>query len=348
MGLRGLLAAATLLTILAARPSFVAAQTTTAAPTERPVPVVTVPTRKLDDGRKLEAVGTGEALRSARVQPAVAGEVAEVSFRAGQRVRAGQPLLRLVDRRQRLDVEMSTARLERARALLARYDATAGTGAVPGAVIDDARSAVRTAEVELKLAQEALAERTVRAPFDGVIGLPQVDPGDRVTPETAIAVVDDRRSLWVAFDLPEADTSRVQAGHAVQATSPALPGVTIDGRLRDFDNRLDPATRSLRVRAELPNAQDRLRPGMSFTVRLQLPGSLQLAVPDVALQFGRDGSFVWVVREGRSQQVPVKLLQRREGVVLIDGPLTEADRVVTEGLQRLRPGRPVQPVEAGP
>lgn len=312
---------------------------------DRPVPVVVASAITADDVLIHEAVGTGQALRSATLQPAVAGEVASVHFEPGQRVRAGQLLLRLVDRRQRLDADLAAARVEQAQRLLARYDATAGTGAVPGSVIDEARSALRLAEVEQALAAEALAERTLRAPFDGVVGLPQVDPGDRVTPDTVVTVLDDRRRLWVAFDLPEPYLARLRSDHPVRATSPALGDAMMAGRVREADNRLDPATRSLRVRAELANDDDRLRPGMSFRVRIEFAGDGHLQLPDLALQWAREGGHVWVVRDGRSEKVPVRLVRRLEGTVLVEGALKAGEPVVVEGVQRLRPGRPVQPVE---
>jgi RND family efflux transporter MFP subunit len=327
------------------------AQTTSAGRSgaaERPVPVVVAPAVAATDALTVEAVGSGEALRSATLQPAVAGEVASLHFKPGDRVRAGQVLLRLVDRRQRLDAELAAARVAQARSLLARYDATAGTGAVPASVIDEARSALRTAEVEQALAEEAIAERVVRAPFDGVVGLPQVDPGDRVTPDSVLTVLDDRRRLWIAFDLPEPYLARLQPGHAVTARSVALGETVVEGRVRELDNRIDASTRRLRVRAEVPNTGDRLRPGMSFAVRLDLPGDRHLQVPDLALQWAREGGHVWVVREARAVQVPVQLVRRREGTVLVDGALRAGEPVVVEGVQRLRPGRAVQVVEPSP
>jgi RND family efflux transporter MFP subunit len=315
---------------------------------ERPVPVVVTPARAARDALDVEAVGTGLARRSATLQPAVAGEVASLHFVAGDRVRAGQPLMKLVDRRQQLDLDLARARVEQARRLLARYDATAGTGAVPGSVIDEARSALRTAEVQQALAAEALAERTLRAPFSGVVGLPQVDPGDRVDTDSVVTVLDDRRQLWLAFDLPEPYLARVQPGHRIEATTAAHDDQIFAGRIEQLDNRIDPATRSLRVRAALPNEDDRLRPGMSFRVRLNLGGAEHLQVPDLALQWDREGGRVWVVREGRSVPVAVQLVRRQEGTVLIDGDLKAGEPVVVEGLQRLRPGRPVQVVGPAP
>ena len=313
----------------------------------QPVPVVTAPVREIEDTLAVDAIGSGQALRSATLQPAVAGEVASLHFKPGDRVRAGQVLLRLVSRRQQLDVDLATARVDSTRRLLARYAGTEGTGAVPGSVIDEARSALQSAEIELALTQEALAERVLRAPFDGVVGLAQVDPGDRVTPDTALLQLDDRRRLLLDFDLPEPYLARVKPGQPVSATSVAYPGRRFEGRLAQIDSRIAPDTRTLRLRAELPNTDDLLRPGMSFQVRLALPGVRQMQVPELALQWGREGGHVWVVRNGQAVQVAVQLVRRLEDTVLVDGALQPGEPVVVEGVQRLRPGRAVAAVNGG-
>ncbi len=128
----------------------------------------------------------------------------------------------------------------------------------------------------------------------------------------------------------------------------AYPGRRFEGQVTQIDNRVDAATRTLRLRAELPNDDDLLRPGMSFKVRLALPGAPHLQVPDLALQWGRDGGHVWVLRDGKAEQVPVQLVRRLEGTVLIDGALQPGEPVVVEGVQRLRPGRAVLVVEPAP
>jgi RND family efflux transporter MFP subunit len=216
---------------------------------------------------------------------------------------------------------------------------------VPGSVIDGARSALQRAEIGLQQARQALADRVLRAPFGGVAGLPQVHAGDRVTPDTVIATLDDRRRVEVAFDLPEAYLARVREGHPVRATSVAHAGREFEGRVTQLDSRVSEQTRALRVRAELPNPDDLLRPGQSFRVRLSLPGAAHIQVPELALQWGRDGAHVWVVRDGQALQVPVRLVRRLDGSVLVDGALQPGEPVVVEGVQRLRPGRAVSVLE---
>lgn len=330
---------------LSAPPAPTAASAQTRPAAEAGVPVVVVPAGAGDDVLTVDAVGTGLALRSATLRPAVAGEVASLHFRAGDRVRSGQRLLQLVDRRERLAADLAAAELDIARRLLARYAGTEGSGAVPGSVIDEVRADLRRAEIALAQAREAVAERVLRAPFDGVVGLPQVDPGDRVTADTVVASLDDRRRLQLAFELPEPYLARVRLGHPVQATSVAFAGRRFEGRVTQIDSRLAEDTRALQLRAELPNAEDLLRPGQSFRVRLSLPGPAHLQVPELALQWGRDGGHVWVLREGKAVQVPAQLVRRLDGTVLIDAALQPGEPVIVEGVQRLRPGRAVQVVE---
>ncbi len=310
------------------------------------VPVVVGPVTQASDRVVLDVLGSGLAARSVTLFPAVAGEVRSLGFSAGQRVQAQQVLLQLDDRQQRLAVDLAEAQLQAAQRLLARYEATRGTGAVPGSVIDEADSGVRLAEINLRQAREALADRTVRAPFAGVVGLAGVERGDRVATDTAITTLDDRRSLQVAFELPELYAARLQRGLALQVSSPAFGERSFDGRLAQIDSRVDAGTRALRLRADVPNEDDLLRPGMSFQVRLTLDGQPYPAVPELALQWGREGSFVWVVRDGQAVQVPARSVRREAGLVLLEGAVQPGEQVVVEGVQRLRAGVAVQVLNA--
>lgn len=315
------------------------------APDAQAVPVVLAPVALRDTGQTLVLPGSGRAPREIALQPAVAGEVERVALRAGRRVAAGELLVQLVDRPQRIAVAQAEAALDAARRLAARYERTESSGAVPASVIDDARHAVRVAELALETAREALADRALRAPFAGVVGLASVSVGDRVGTDTVLGTLDDRRVLWVDFELPEQHLAQLAVGRAVEVSTPAWAGERFAGRVLEVDSRVDATTRAVRVRAEVPNAGDRLRPGMSFEVALGLPGAgPRPAVPELALQWGRDGAHVWAVRDGVARQVPVRVLQRVGAEVWVDAPLADGERVVVEGVQRLREGRPVRPV----
>lgn len=315
---------------------------------ETPAPVILAEVTLGSSEVQLDLTGSAAAARSVTLYPAAAGEVAAVPFRPGQLVRAGQLLLSLVDRPQRLAVEAAAARVEQAQRLLARYEATRGTGAVPGSVIDEAQSALRLARIEERQAREALADRSLKAPFTGVVGLANVEPGDRVALDTPITTLDDRRVLLVAFEVPEAHVGRLRIDQPVSVANPAFPGRRFEGRIAQMDSRVDDRTRNLRLRAAVPNSQDLLRPGMSFDVRLLLPGEPLPAVPELALQWDSQGSHVWRVDKGLAQRVAARPVRRTDGQVLLDAPLQPGQSVVVEGVQRMRPGRRVEAIEPQP
>jgi membrane fusion protein, multidrug efflux system len=308
-------------------------------------PVVAMQAVSVRDDVAVEVVGSGLAARSVTIFPATSGEVARVLFSAGQRVKQYQVLVQLVDRNERLAVELTSTRTDAARRLLQRYERTRGTGAVSANVIDEARLALRQAEIELAQAREQLHERSVRAPFDGVVGIARVDPGDRVAPDTVLTTLDDRSTLSVAFQIPEPFLARLETGQSVALHNIAFPGRRFEGRLSHIDSRIDPLTRSVGVRASVANGEDLLRPGMSFSVRLALPGAPAIQVPELAVQWGREGSHVWVVREGVAVRVPVRVVRRVEGAVLVDGEIRAGEAVVAEGFHRLRPERRVRVVQ---
>lgn len=329
--------------LLACGPTF--AQTPARAPAA--APVIVASSTQVNDDIGLSVLGNGSARQSVVIFPAVAGEVAQVSFRPGQAVRARQVLLRLEDRSERLAADLAAARVDAAKALAVRYEGTRGTGAVPESVVDEARAALRAAEIELAQAREAVADRVVRAPFAGVVGLATVERGDRVTADTALTTLDDRRVLFIDFEVPEAHLARVKRGQAVTATNPAYPGRSFTGAVAEIDSRIDPVSRNVRMRATVPNPDDVLRSGMSFRVQLDLSGQPRVSVPELALQWDREGSFVWVVREGKAVRVPSRPVRRADGRVLLDGDLKPGESVVVEGVQRLRAGLAVRVVGNG-
>ncbi len=344
-----MLAAALATTIgLAAIPAPGHAQTPAPAPTTPAAPPVIVAlSTEENDAVALDVTGSGAARQSVTLFPAVAGEVAEVAFRTGQKVRAGQVLFRLEDRAEKLAADLATARVEAASALARRYEGTRGTGAVPESVADEARAALRVAQIERQQALEAVADRVVKAPFAGVMGLANVERGDRVNTDTALTTIDDRLVLLIDFEVPEAYLGRIAAGQKIEARNPAHPARAFAGSISEIDSRIDPVSRNVRVRATVPNTTDLLRPGMSFQVRLALPGQPFVSVPELALQWNREGPFVWVVREGNSVAVAARPVRRTAGRVLLDGELKKGEQVVVEGVQRLREGRPVRVIGNG-
>lgn len=320
----------------------------TSARQDKPVPVVVAEARYRSSAAQVAAVGTGRALQAVTLYPETAGEVKNVLFEAGERVKQGTELIRLDDSDEVLAVELSRVRLKEVRQSVRRYEQAAPSGAVSAAEVDTARASVDAARIELSQAELALRRRTVRAPFGGVMGIPEIEAGDRVTESTALATLDKRDALLVDFEVPEAFAYGVGEGDELAATAWALPGERFTGKVVSMASRIDPDTRTLRVRARLPNEHDRLRSGMSFVIRIPIGGERLPSVPSVSVQWNREGAFVWRIGDdNRAERVSIDVRKRSESWVLVYADIADGDRIVVEGVQRLQPGIEVDIREAG-
>ncbi len=315
---------------------------------EAPATLVLVEALALAEDRVVvRAVGTGEALRSAAIHPAVAGEVVDVAFEAEQRVEKGAVLLRLDDEHQQLAVRLTEVALGEATREVARVEKLATAGHVSQVALETARAALQSATLRLHQAKADLDDRTVTAPFAGIIGLTDIDIGDRVTDETVIATLDDRSTILVDFSLPEDFASRVRVGDRILVRPWTMPEAEIVGTIQATGSRIDPTSRSLRVRAQVPNPDDTIRPGTSFEVEIAFTGRAHPRVREVAVLWSRDGAYLWRANQGMAEKVFVTLVRRDGGWILVDGPLAAGDLVVVEGVQGLRAGQAFDPVPFG-
>ena len=309
---------------------------------ERPATVLVQAVETRVERARMRAVGTARAHRSVTLYPPAAGEVAAVHFAPDQRVRKGSVLLELDRRRERLTLELARVRMHSARETLSRYERSAGSGAHAESTVNEARSALEEAEIALRQAEVALSDRQVVAPFDGFTGLTEIDVGERIDTDDDITTLDDRASLLVGFSIPERFLGRVGRGHPVEVATWAARERPFPGEIVELGSRIDPVSRSFIARARVANADDAFRPGMSFAVTLDVLGKRFPLVPEISVRYGRDGAFVWVVREDAAVRVPVRIVERQAAAVLVDAALEEGEPVVIEGIQRLRPGLPVR------
>lgn len=313
---------------------------------EPAVRVVAQKVQMLSERASLETIGSARAVTSAQLYPEAAGLITSVGFTAGQRVAKGAPLVRLDDRRERLAVRLAQVAVAEAEQLLGRYRRIEDTGALSASQIEAGETALQSARIELEQAKVALADRTVRAPFAGHMGIPQVDRGDRITPTTLIATIDDRSSLFVDFPAPEAVFDQLESGATVELVPYADPRRTIQARVQAVDSSVAEDTRNFTVRSVIANRDDAFRPGMSFRANFASAGRTRPAVPESAVVWGSDGSYLWAVRDGVARQVPVTIAARREGVVLVSGALRPDERIIVEGTQKVREGQQLDIVAA--
>jgi membrane fusion protein (multidrug efflux system) len=288
-------------------------------------------------GRDLEAARAGVAEADAFVIQARQAlsrteTLAARGFASGARLDADRAGLQAAEARQRAARERVAAvgqRIEsqrqRAQALRARADGVASRA-----------QSVRS----------RLSDRTIRAPFSGVIGLRNVSPGQLARPGDALATLDDVSQLKVDFDVPESRLASLRPGAQVTMRAAGGDGRIYPALVRHVDTRINVATRSVRARAYIPNGDGALKPGMLMSVNLLTPARSMPGVPETALQEEGNASFVFVAQPSDkglvAKRLPVNVGQRRDGMAEITGGLDIGAQVIVEGLVRLRDGQPVR------
>lgn len=306
-----------------------------------PQTVVVEPAGEGKVNDRLNAIGDGDAIRSVAVTPLVAGQIAELFVQPGQRVKAGEVIARLDDDVEKIAVASAKVSLQSALNTLTRNEDLKKI--ISQAELQDAQSTVETARLALAGAELNLQRRVIRSPLGGVAGIVNVNVGDYVTVSTAIVTIDDRSRLLVDFWIPERFTGIVREGLMVEANPISRPGKSYRGRIRAIDNRIDIASRTLHVQAEIPNEGDELRAGQSFEVVMNMAGDTWPSVNPLAVQWDSQGSFVWRINEDRkAERVAATIIQRNPNEVLVDAAIKPGDRIVIEGLQRLRNGAKVR------
>jgi RND family efflux transporter MFP subunit len=303
--------------------------------------VVAAPVEVDHTAARLTALGSAKAVRSVKIFPQVTGIIEEITFTPGEAVAEGQVLVRVEDDEQEVAVERARVSLEETGKALDRARRLSESKTITAVTLDEAETAAKMAEIELRSAEIALSRRQIRAPFDGITGLTDLSVGDLVSNSTEIVSLADLSAVVVGFEVPERWAGEIEAGSPIVATAPGLPGSRFEGSIRAMDNRLDAASRTLRVEALLNNPRRELKPGMSIIVELTSPGEERLSVPSLALQWDRSGAFVWKLDGDAVTRVGVSVLRRGSGFVLVAGELESGDEVVIEGIQRLREGAQV-------
>lgn len=311
-----------------------------------PLVVETEPAQVLTFAETVEAVGTTRARQSVALHPAAAGRVAEIGFAAGDRVVAGDVLLRLDDAAARAGLAAAEATLAEMRAGFDRQRRLAESGTAADVALEAARAALQRAEAERDMAANTLGDRVIRAPFAGVLGLSDLALGQWVDNATQVTTLDDLSVVEVAFSVPEQHLARLSPGQTVRLMSPAYPGEPFLGRISAIDTRVDQATRSIALRAEVPNGDGRLAGGMFMRASLVLAEHETTAVPERALTVSGDQAFIYVARGGTAHRVDVVTGAQRGAMIGVESDLPEGVAVIVSNLHSLRDGTEVEATTA--
>lgn len=301
------------------------------------VSIAPVKTGTIND--RMNAIGNGEAIQSVVVTPQASGLISEILVASGQKVKKGDVLARLDDDEQLIEREKAQVSLKSAVEKSTSYS---NLKSVSRLDVLDAQIAEEAAKLALSTAELNFKRRDIVAPIEGIAGIVAINIGDNATTQTSIVSLDDRSQILVNFWAPERFTTAIKVGMPVEATSISRPGETFKGKVEAIDNRVDEASRTIRVRAVFNNANDDLRAGMSFSVSMRFAGDNYPSVDPLAVQWDAEGSYVWRVVDNKSTKVRVQIVQRNPDSVLVQAQLAEGDPLVTEGLQRVREGGAVR------
>lgn len=308
------------------------------------VAAVAVAPHAFTDG--VRAIGTAQARESIVITPKVADTIRAIRFESGQRVRLGQVLVEMSSVEQAADVAQARAANDAAQEELRRFQELYDRGFASQARIDAVRAAADAARARFEAGASRAADRTIRAPFAGIVGLRTASPGQYMRPGDQIGTLDDVAEIKLDFDVPETQLARLSPGVEISARTAAFPDRAFDGRIATVDSRVDPATRTVRVRALLPNQDETLRPGMLMTVEVRSNPREALAVPEIALLEQAGGTFVYRANPTENghvvEQVRIDVGTRVGGMAEVLSGLEANDLVITEGVQSVRPGMPVR------
>lgn len=315
-----------------------------------PVAVATVEPMEFAD--VVSALGTARANESVTITAKVSDTISRIAFDSGQRVEVGQILVEQTDREEAASLNEARATLREAQQEHERFQDLAERGIAPTQRSQETQAELDRASARVRAVEARMADRIIRAPFAGRVGLRNVSPGELVGPGDVIATLDDDTVIKLDFTIPERFFSAVETGLEIRAQSDAYPGAVFNGSITEVESRIDPVTRSVTVRAEIANEDGRLRPGMLLTVEVRRGERTRPAIPEGALIRVADNAFVYVIADGENGTVarrqPVEVGMRTGGMLEILSGLETGDRVVSEGTHRVQPGSPVQVVSDAP
>jgi membrane fusion protein (multidrug efflux system) len=295
---------------------------------------------------RVSAVGALIAEDSVVLRPEIDGVIQKIQFAEGQPVKKGAVVVTLDAAEQRARVAAAEADLKLAESRFRRSEELVAQNFISRQALDEARANLDITRARLAQEKVALDKTVIRAPFSGVAGLRQVSPGAYVNKGDDIVRIDALARLKLEVPVPEVYLSKVRVGLPVTVTVDALPGQSFSGNVHAIDPVIDSVSRNVRVRARIANPKNVLKPGMFARVSADLGGKASaILVPEQVIVPRADGSYVFVVIDGKAQLRPVKLGRREPGRVEVVEGLKAGETIVLDGQIKLRPGVPVVTLE---
>jgi len=314
------------------------AVTTTVATRERWQPV-------------LSAVGSLRAVNGVTVSTDLAGIISQISFQSGTTVKKGDLLVKLDSRQEEAQLRSAEARRDLAKLSLDRQRSLVTEGAVAKSDYDAAETEFRQANAAVDDAKALIDRKTITAPFDGAVGIRQVDLGQYLNVGAPIAALQSLDPIYVEFAFPQQNLEQIAVGKALRITAAGISGEKFDGVITAIDSHLDDSTRNVTVQGTIKNPQHQLLPGMFVNVEVLLPEQEAIFIPGSSVSYAPYGDSVFIVKnkagsDGSAGKVVeqqfVKLGPTRGDQVTVISGVKVGDVVVSSGVFQLRGGAAVQ------
>lgn len=292
----------------------------------------------------IRAVGTLRANESIMIRPEVAGRIRQVWFEEGQAAEKDQLLIELDDSELQAEMAQAAAQLKVSRLTYERLKQLDldGKRYVPKQQLDEVAGALQVSHANHSLYATRLAKTKIRAPFSGITGIRRVSPGDFVGSGLDLVNLEDLSQLKIDFKVPETLLRHLAPGQAIELTTDAYAGETFRGTVYVIDPQVELTTRSVQLRARIPNPQQRLRPGMFAQVLLTYGQEEHaLLIPEEAIRPKQDKIYVYLAKNGAAQLREITLGTRIKGFVQVLNGLTEQDTVIRVGHHKLQEGDPI-------
>jgi membrane fusion protein (multidrug efflux system) len=311
-----------------------------------PETVTSIPVKVDAWGTSLTAVGTLNAVQGVTVAAELSGKVVSITFEAGMTVKKGDILLRQDTSSEEAQLPGAVAQADLARTNLSRADQLMQKGIIAKADRDNAVAALAQAEAQADNIRAAIRKKTILAPFNGQLGIRQVNLGQTLREGDPIVVLQSLDPIFVDFSLPEQQVALVRTRLPLKVTGDALPGVTVEGLITAISPQVDAETRSIKAQATVANRGGMLRPGMFVNVAVELPERRKvLLIPATAVLYAPYSDSVFVIEENKGgkmlRQQFVRLGEKRGDFVAVTEGLKEGETIVSTGVFKLRNGQQV-------
>lgn len=313
------------------------------------MPVKVAPVKVQTVNVEISAVGTLLAEEAVMIRPELPGRVTDIHFQEGQPVAKGARLVSLDGAEFQAQLAASDAEVTLNKRRFERAQDLYGKGFISSQALDDARGNLDKSLAQQREYQVRVAKTEIRAPFAGVAGLRLVSPGAYVSVGQDIARLENISAIKVDFRVPEIYLAKLKAGQEVGARVDAFVDERFLGRIYAIEPVVDPQTRTVLVRARIPNTNGKLRPGMF--ARISVPMERRenaMVVPEQAVVPRGKDTFVFRVVDGKAALTQVQIGHRTPGEVEVVQGLKPGETVVTEGQIKLQDGIPVAPAGQGP